>query len=188
MDSYCDIKALPDPEIIQSAVVSELMQILHQLLPSFGGRVGLGFPAYGQQTTLGGIIRVLGGRDDLGKLHAHLNSNIDVHNYALLEKLTQIPDGVKKHAVYQRRQTKGNSHYQRMKKRHQSRGSWTDERDEDLRSRCMVPLRMPHIQLRSKSTGQNFLLFVERRCSTESQPGTFNGYGLGLNGATVPVF
>lgn len=48
MDSYCELKALPNPEIIQSAVIAELMQVLHKLLPACEGQIGLDFPAYGQ--------------------------------------------------------------------------------------------------------------------------------------------
>lgn len=52
MDSYFDIKVLPNPEIIQSAVLAHLMQQLHKQLPVFNGRIGLAFPAYGQQVAL----------------------------------------------------------------------------------------------------------------------------------------
>ena len=49
---YADLKAIPQAEMLQSQVVAHIVQTLHGLLPRFGGRIGIGFPAYGQNRTL----------------------------------------------------------------------------------------------------------------------------------------
>ena len=122
MDSYCELKALPNPEIIESAVIAELMQTLHQLLPQFDGRIGLDFPAYNQDRTLGGIIRILGQKEDMQALRALLEGHSVVQDYALLTELDDIPTGVERYASYQRQHARGNSRYQRQKQRHEGRG------------------------------------------------------------------
>lgn len=188
MDSYCELKALPNPEIIQSAVVAELMQVLHQLLPQFDGRIGLDFPAYGQQRTLGGILRILGKKEDIETLHAALEKHPDIQDYALLTRPAGIPSGVKKYAGYLRQHARGNSRYQRLKKRHQNKGTWTETLEQVLLLKRSEPVHLPHVKLKSASTSQKFMLFIKQKNSAKPLSGSFNGYGLGVNGATVPVF
>ena len=188
MDSYFELKALPNPEIIQSAVVAELMQVLHKLLPSYDGRLGVDFPAYGQQHTLGGIIRLLGAKQDVETLHTALVQHPVIQDYALLTGVSTVPGTIGQYACYQRRQARGNSRFQRMKKRHQLKGTWTDELEQALQLKLSTPVRLPHVKLKSASTHQSFLLFVERKTSSKPLAGDFNGYGLGLDGTTVPVF
>ena len=99
MDNYFDMKALPNPEIIQSAVLAHLMQQLHKLLPAFEGRIGLAFPAYGQQRTLGGIIRVLGESKDVDRLYDQLQCMVVVSDYALLTPIEPTPMGITQYAT-----------------------------------------------------------------------------------------
>ena len=188
MDSYCELKALPNPEIIESAVVAELMQTLHHLLPQFDGRIGLDFPAYNQDRTLGGIIRMLGQKEDIQTLHALLSGHRAIQDYALLTALSNIPAGIERYASYQRQHARGNSRYQRQKQRHESRGTWSEALEEALRKKCMNPVHLPHVKLRSASTSQKFMLFIKRKSSLKPQSGSFNGYGLAEKGSTVPVF
>jgi CRISPR-associated endonuclease Csy4 len=188
MDSYFDIKALPNPEIIQSAVLAHLMQQLHKQLPVFNGRIGLAFPAYGQQRTLGGIIRVLGDREDVEKLYGQLQGMADVSDYALLTSVEPTPMNITQYARYTRAHAKGNSRLQRLKRRHQAAGTWTDELAAAITSKYSQPLHLPHVRLNSISSGQVFLLFVRRNVVQEQARGEFNAYGLSLSEATVPVF
>lgn len=188
MDSYCELKALPNPEIIQSAVVSALMQALHSLLPAYGGRIGLAFPAYGQHRTLGGIIRILGDKADMEALHTALTNHSVIQDYALLTSLDAVPDSVSRYLCYQRRQPKGNSRLQRMKKRHVERGSWSEEWEQAARTNMAKRICLPYVGLKSSSTQQSFLLFIERRSKTNAMAGGFNSYGLALDKATVPDF
>ena len=188
MDSYFDLKALPNAEIIQSAVVAELVQVIHKYVPAYGGRIGLAFPAYGQQKTLGGIVRLVGNHQDITDMHASLIQSPVVQDYALTTRVAAVPDGVQKFVCYQRKHARGNSRFQRLKKRHQARGTWTDALEQAALDKTSRNLFIPHLALKSASTGQTFMLFVERQHSSVEVPGEFNGYGLGLNGATLPDF
>jgi CRISPR-associated endonuclease Csy4 len=188
MDNYFDMKALPNPEIIQSAVLAHLMQQLHKLLPAFEGRIGLAFPAYGQQRTLGGIIRVLGERKDIERLYDQLQGMADVTDYALLTSIEPTPVSITQYARYTRVHAKGNSRLQRLKRRHQAAGTWTDELATAIASKYSQPLHLPHVSLNSASSGQAFILFVRRNVVQEQGGGAFNAYGLSLGDAAVPVF
>ena len=188
MDSYFDIKALPNPEIIQSAVLGHLMQHLHQLLPAFDGRIGLAFPAYGQQRTLGGIVRVLGESKDSNALYHQLQDAADVSDYALLTRIEPTPANISRYVKYTRVHTKGSSHLKRLKRRHQEAGTWTDELASLIASKYSQPLHLPHVSLNSASSGQRFMLFVRRQIVQEQGQGVFNSYGLSLGEVAVPAF
>ena len=188
MDSYLDIKALPDSEIIQSAIIAHLMQALHGLLPNYEGRIGLDFPAYGQQRTLGGIIRVLGNKADIQNLYQRIRTSALFSDYAFTTEILDIPRHLSKHVKYQRYHVKGNSRFNRLKKRHIALGTWTQELAKGASSKFDVPIKLPHISIQSTSTGQNFMLFVKQKTLSEPQHGAFNTYGLSLGIATVPKF
>ncbi len=188
MDSYLDIKALPNPEIIQSAVVAALMQSLHRMLPAYDGRIGVGFPAYGQQRTLGGIIRVFGAKEDIESLHANLNEDSNVANYALVMPLAVIPMNITKFASYKRYHVQGQSRLRRQQKRHEERGTWNQAIEQAMNEKLSETVNLPHISLSSSSTGQRFILFVKRQIKKTSADGKFNAYGLSLFDATIPMF
>lgn len=187
MDHYFDLKALPDAELVQSAVVAQLLQMLHGFLPEYEGELGLDFPGYGQQRTLGGIIRVLGPEAGVSRLVQQLQDHRDCRDYGLLGEVKAIPDSTR-FVANRRHHVKGNSRMQRHKKRHEQRGTWTPELALILAAAYTKPSRLPFIQLHSGSTGQQFLLFVDRRVKPVAKPGKFNSYGLSLDGSTVPAF
>jgi len=188
MDSYFDIKAIPNPELLQSAVVGELMQAVHSLLPAFGGRVAVGFPAYGQVNTLGGIIRLYGMQSDLNDLHALALEHPGIRNYGLTTPIAAVPDSPKGHAAYTRLHVKGASHYRRLEKRHKARGTWTAELAAGIDEKYRQATHCPHVSLRSHTTNQRFILFIQQSRRKEAREGEFNAYGLSIDGATVPLF
>jgi CRISPR-associated endonuclease Csy4 len=189
MDSYFNIKAIPDPEMLQSAVVGQLMQAMHFLLPSYAGRVGLGFPGYGQSRTLGGILRVHGSAEDVQKLENEVKDNSIFRSYALVTSVEKIPNRVNGYAEYRRFHVKGESHYRRLEKRHKARGTWTPELEKAIAEKYQEPMKCPHVALKSRSTGQpKFMLFVKKLERGEAIGGVFNSYGLSVDGATVPLF
>ncbi|MTI12680.1 type I-F CRISPR-associated endoribonuclease Cas6/Csy4, partial [Sansalvadorimonas verongulae] len=181
MDSYFEIKALPNAEIIQSAVVSELLQELHRHLPAYEGRIALAFPAYGQQRTLGGILRLLGDEEDIKGFHTLLLKSSLIQDYALQTVVKTVPDNVDKFGCYQRKHARGNSRLQRLKRRHQERGTWTEELEQAMFDKVSQPVHLPHLGLKSSSTGQQFLLFVEKKSGNKCVKGAFNAYGLSVN-------
>ncbi len=188
VDNYIDIKAMPNPEIIQSAVVAHLMQALHGLLPVYKGKIGLDFPMYGQRRTLGSIIRVLGNKADIQNLYQRIRTCAVFSDYAFTTEISKIPGQVSKYAKYQRYHAKGSSRFNRLKKRHEARGTWTEELAKEASSKFSTQTKLPHISMQSTSTGQNFILFVKQRIYSEPHQGEFNAYGLSLGNATVPKF
>jgi CRISPR-associated endonuclease Csy4 len=189
MQSYFDIKALPSEDIVQSTVVAHLMQALHKLLPHFDGEVGVDFPAYGQQRTLGGIIRLLGADEQIQTFHLEVKKAAVFDDYALVTELCSIPENVSEYSVYTRKHIKGSSRLKRLRKRRESNDTWTEELAAAAAEKFSISSSLPHLCLSSSSTGQSqFMLFVQKRTSAEPRNGKFNGYGLSIHGATVPKF
>ena len=142
---YADLKAIPQAEMLQSQVVAHIVQTLHGLLPRFGGRIGIGFPAYGQNRTLGGIVRLFGSETDLDDLHCLLQ-NTGLSDYALIGRLEEVPsEKVYAHARFVRRQPKHGSDLRRAEKRMASQGLPPEEIRRRLaakaakRSACTLP-------------------------------------------------
>ena len=188
MDSYFELKAIPDAELLQSAVVAQLMQTVHGLLPAFEGDVGLSFPGYGQARTLGGILRFHGGRQQLEQLSHQLCQNPTINSYALVTEVNAVPDRINGHAIFQRLHVKGESRIKRWRKHNQENGTWTAEREQAVTAKYRENIICPHVALKSHSTGQSrFLLFIQRRVSGEEVEGKLNAYGLSKT-ATVPWF
>ena len=188
MDSYFEIKALPNPEMLQTTIVGYLMESLHHYLSDTNGNVGLSFPGYGQQRTLGGILRVISKRDDLEGLYDEICFDPVLNDYALITEINEVPSKVIAHYEYKRIHPKGNSHFERLKRRYQQRGDWDESKAENIAKKLIQPTRLPHIFLNSLSTGQKYPLFIKEKYHQKPQDGTFNSYGLSLNGATVPGF
>ena len=173
---YADLKAIPQAEMLQSQVVAHIVQTLHGLLPRFSGRIGISFPAYGQNRTLGGIVRLFG-------------SDTGLSDYALISRIEEVPsEKVYAHARFVRRQPKHGSDLRRAEKRMAAQGlpseeiRWRLAAKAAKRSACTLP----HIFLNSKSTRQRYLLAVDKKIAARTE-GTFNSHGLSL-GASVPLF
>lgn len=107
LSHYFDIKAIPQADITQSEVISHIMQLLHQILPQFNGKIGLGFPAYGQQKTLGGIIRVFGSEKNISVIHQELLQSNSMKDYALIGPVSSIPEKLNGYAYFKRLHQKG---------------------------------------------------------------------------------
>ena len=76
---YIEIRAIPQVDMLQTEVISFCLQKLHQILPHFEGRIGLAFPAYGNDKTLGGIIRIFGSENDCGFIYFKLQNLLKFH-------------------------------------------------------------------------------------------------------------
>lgn len=187
---YSDIRAIPQPDMRQSDSVAYIMQTLHRFLPACEGRIGIGFPAYGQSRTLGGIIRLFGSENDLRQLLGQLHATA-LPDYALIDSIQSIPHAkIIAHARFTRRQQKGQSDLRRAEKRLRERG----HSEEDIAKRLAGKAaktgapNLPHLHLKSASTGQTFVLAIQRTQTGHPQKGRFNSYGLSQQGATVPLF
>lgn len=185
---YLEIKAIPQAELTQTMVINHLMQSLHGILPAYNGKMAIGFPAYGQLNTLGGIIRLFGSQADITKLHNQLLPDSQFTDYALITTVTAVPETITGYIRFSRVRAKGKSALKRAKKRLKAQGIWT----EDILQRMITKwgaekLKQPHIHLTSKSTKQAFILWIKRQTFDNPIQGDFNAYGLSQQ-ATIPNF
>lgn len=184
---YIDLVALNNPELSPPEMVSHLMQQVHYALPVYEGQVAVDFPQYGQQGTLGNIIRLLGSEEHMAHLWTVLTQNIQVLSYARICITKPVP-------AYQswfrltRQNLKSPAHIQRLKRRHQERGTWTPELEAAIIQKYANPKVRPHVRLKSSTQGGNFVLAVKRARVDVPHMGTFSSYGLSLGDAVVPGF
>lgn len=184
---YLELRAIPQADLIQSQVLSHLMQTLHQYLPAYAGRIGVAFPGYGQARTLGGIIRLIGNEADCQALHQQLHASGNINDYALLYPVAEVPSGIQSHARYSRSHHKGPSALRRAEQRLTAQGKWQPEIADKMREKWQTPPKLPHLQLRSASTKQTFTLWIKQHSHSQPQAGLFSAYGLSQE-ATVPQF
>lgn len=186
---YFELKAIPHTELLQSEVLAHLMQQLHRQLPAYGGQIGISFPAYGQQRTLGDIIRIFGTEAHLTQLHQQLYQQQEVKNYGLISNINPVPAHINKHYCYQRQHIKGTSDLRRAEKRLSAQQLPPEEIQQRLQNKLnkMGNCQLPHLHFKSASTQQTMTLFIKRTMKLKEHHGTYNSYGLS-NNATVPDF
>jgi CRISPR-associated endonuclease Csy4 len=189
MENYFDIKALPNPELTQSTVMGYLIENLHVLLVQFEGRIGVAFPAYRQNKTLGGIIRVLANQEDILSLYGQVEQHPIFSDYAFLIPIANIPNEIKSYAEYKRYHFKGTSRLNRLKRRKKLQGAALNDVLAGLiLEKFNNHQNLPRICVNSNSTGCKFTLAIMETKQTKNVIGKFNSYGLSLAGATVPLF
>ena len=181
---YIEIKAIPQVDMLQTEVISFCLQKLHQILPHFEGRIGLAFPAYGNDKTLGGIIRLFGSENDCDSVYI---KSQELRDYVLLSEVMPIPEKVRSYRIYQRVQMKGQSAIRRAEKRLTAQGKWSEEVRQNMLQKQSIQRIYPHAHLKSSSTKQQFILAIKSVYKAKSVEGSFSAYGLSQT-ATVPHF
>lgn len=181
---YIEIKAIPQVDMLQTEVISFCLQKLHQILPHFEGRIGLAFPAYGNDKTLGGIIRLFGSENDCDSVYI---KSQELRDYVLLSEVIPIPEKVRSYRIYQRVQMKGQSAIRRAEKRLTAQGKWNEEVRQNMLQKQATQRVYPHAHLKSSSTKQQFILAIKSVYKAKSVEGSFSAYGLSQT-ATVPHF
>ena len=183
---YIEIEAIPQIEIAYSEVMSFAMQTLHKVLPSFEGRIGLGFPQYQRNYGLGRKIRIFGSEDDLTLLLLKIDA---LKNYFIINEIAPIPEKTTA-GRYQRIQHKGKSALRRAEKRMKHRKEFSAEILEKMEAKQAQIKRYPHVFLKSSSTHQaKMLLEIRQIICSKPNEGQFTGYGLSqAASATVPHF
>ncbi|WP_145591461.1 type I-F CRISPR-associated endoribonuclease Cas6/Csy4 [Yersinia rochesterensis] len=184
MDHYLNIRVLSDPEFSSQALLEALFAKLHRALAATGhGRIGVSFPGAGK--TLGSQLRLHGGSGDLVDLQS-AGWLKGLRDYCECSDILPIPTRVK-YRVVRRVQVKSNA--QRLRRRSVSKG-WLTEEEALLRipDNREQQCNLPFLRLKSLSSEQNFLLFVDQGDLQETPvSGTFSAYGLSSI-ATVPWF
>jgi CRISPR-associated endonuclease Csy4 len=187
MDHYVDVRALGDPEISVSQVLNVTANKLHAALVALRANdIGVSFPGFRlEPASLGDFLRLHGSRERLTELLStgFLNS---LRDYVQVSTVGSVPQGVL-HRVVRRVQV--DSNVERIRRRQMRRHGWSEEE-----ARVRIPysaerrLQLPYLRMKSSSTGQPFLLFIDHQeCRPTAAAGEFNTYGLSAT-ATVPWF
>lgn len=187
---YIDVTLLPDPEFSHAQLLGALVGKLHRALAQ--GKttdIGVSYPQHiGHplaKRTLGAVLRLHGTPDALQRLMGQ-DWLKGMRDHTQVCDLRPAPVDAQ-HRSVRRRQFKTNA--DRLRRRRMLRKGETAEQ-----AALAIPLSverrpdLPHVQLRSTSTGQPFCLYVEHG-PIQPQPvaGDFNAYGLGQE-ATIPWF
>lgn len=204
MKVYQDLTLLPDSEISPGALWSELFQKMHVALVKIKNKdgkvpVGLAFPQYrhciaSEHTTdfpLGLKLRVFGSSE-----HDLLNLNLNLgglSDYVHKTGVRTVPDHVSNYAVFSRYQPKGKSSQERLIRRLAQRENCSLENAREIYNakQTVKPaehVKLPFLQMSSKSSSHRFPLFIERKQKEVSREGCFSTYGLSDGTTTVPDF
>ena len=187
MNSYLEIRLLPDPEFSPTTLMNALFSKLHRALVTHGGQnIGVSFPEAGEKNpTLGARLRLHGVAADLETLMA-LGWMAGMRDHANVGEIAPVPAQAK-HRVVRRVQAKSNP--ERDRRRLIARkGLSTEEARQAIPDSAAERLRLPYLVVGSKSTEQQFRLFVEHLPVQDmALPGLFSAYGLSPS-ATVPWF
>lgn len=184
MDHYQDIRLLPDPEFAPQMLMSALFSKLHKaLVQTKMQQVGVSFPRVRQD--LGDTLRLHGSEEALLRLQQSewLQGMRDHVEQGAIEP---IPLNVQ-YRIVKRVQVKSSA--ERLLRRSVKKG-WLSE--EQAREKLAIfgekRTSLPYVQLKSASTGQHFLLFIEHGPLLDNPAtGIFSAYGLSAT-ATVPWF
>lgn len=184
MGHYIEICLLPDPEFSATVLMNALFAKLHRALAEAGqGEVGVSFP--NTQKTLGDTIRLHGSQAALERLMT-INWLKGLTDYTNVLPIKAAPDNCK-YRVARRVQAKSN--VERMYRRSVKKGWLTaEEAEAKIAASKDQRLKLPFVQLKSRSTGQAFCLFIQQGKIIDSAvTGEFSAYGLS-DKATIPWF
>ena len=184
MDHYLEIQVLPDPEFTENLFMNKIFSKLHCSLVNAGhGEVGVSFPDVDK--TLGARLRLHGTALALNRVMAE-NWLAGLNDHITVSAVQSVP-AIVQYRVVSRVQVKSNA--ERLYRRSVKKGWLTQEQaQERILSSTEQRSKLPFLQLKSTSTGQNFLLFVEQSpLQAKAVSGKFSDYGLS-SAATIPCF
>lgn len=187
MDLYLELTLLPDPEFPQPMLMNALLSKLHRALHDIRRNdIGISFPDFSQRPrALGARLRIHGSQDALGSLLA-LNWLSGMRDHLSLSGPEQVPAHAQ-HRCVSRVQVDSNPERlrRRLIKRH---GISEEEAKSRIGDGVGKQCELPFAQLRSKTTGQTFCLFIRHgQLQDRAREGGFSGFGLSST-ATVPWF
>jgi CRISPR-associated endonuclease Csy4 len=186
MNAYLDLRLLPDPEFPATILMNALFNKLHRGLVEHGGQcIGISFPEFGERPDLGRRLRLHGKAGELEKLMA-LNWLSGMRDHVASSAIMNVPANVKYRIV---RRVQAKSSPERQRRRLMARKGLNDRQAQQaIPDSTAQRLNLPSITLSSRSTGQQFQLFIEHLpLKEQAQAGLFSTYGLSTT-ATVPWF
>lgn len=185
MECFVDLDVQRNPEIPMWVVLNGLYECLHRALaPDNSAGIAVAFPGY-SSTSLGRTMRLMGGRMELqGLIESEWLGGI--RDYVRIGPVLEIPLNARHRAL---RRVQAKSSPERLRRRLSKRHGL-----DESQARTRIPddaiekVRLPFVQLRSRTTRQTFPLFL-RLGPDEPAPveGAFNAYGLSQV-ATIPWF
>lgn len=184
MESYQEIRVLPDPEFGAELLMAALFAKLHRALGQHAaGKIGVSFPHYARKP--GDVIRLHSSGETLAAF-GKLPWLKGLHDHIEISAIRDVPFGVK-YRCFSRVQVKSNA--ERLRRRSVKKG-WLAEEEAQVRipdSQLQVT-NLPFIQVKSLSSGEGFRLFIRMgEAITAPVGGEFGAYGLS-SVATVPWF
>lgn len=187
MDAYIEIRLLPDPEFPSGFLLGALYAKLHRALVEIKSTsIGVSFPGYSQSPRrIGDSLRLHGAESALSQLmnESWLRGMTD---HIQCSQILPIPESVQYRRV-SRRQYK-TSRERLIRRRMKRKGETHEQAAEAIPASVERNPDLPYVHLRSSSTGQSFILFIEQgELSGEPASGVFNRYGLSQQ-ATIPWF
>ncbi len=192
MDHHIDIRAIAEPDlgITEGAVLSALVQKLHLALVDLDcDDIGITLPNHrNRPRTTGNILRLHGPRNGLhtlaeGEWHKRLSSHLEWTD------VLKIPATTGHRVVRRARPKHANVEQLRARRMRRHGITYEEARSAIPDTVKQKPIHLPYVQLRSRTTGQPFSLFIHHgpiRKIPES--GRFNTYGLSDGNATLPWF
>lgn len=187
MDTYIDIRLLPDPEFPATTLMNALFGKLHRGLVAHGeGRIGVSFPDVKDNSrSLGNRLRLHGTALDLHGL-TQVDWLSGMRDHVTVHAAAQIPAGAG-HRIVRRVQAK-NSPARERRRLIARKGIGQKEAEIAIPDQCAEHLDLPYAVLNSHSTGQQFRIFIEQRpVQDKPSAGAFSAYGLSST-ATIPWF
>ena len=187
VDYFVDFELLPDPEFAAHLLLAALYAKLHRALVACDSSdIAVSFPDHQTNPpSLGARMRLLGSQQALQALTA-TDWLSGMHDHVKVSALTGVPTDAA-HRTLRRVQAKSSP--ERLRRRLMKRYG-LDERQarERIPDGAAETLQLPFVQLRSRSTGQTFRLFLSLGAE-QLVPvfGKFNTHGLSQT-ATVPWF
>lgn len=184
MDHFLDIRLLPEePEVSESFLLNALFAKLHLRLGLLACTdIGVSFPHHAKR--LGDRLRLHGTKPGLQSLMAE-DWLQGLKGYCQCSQPTAVPANTEYRTV--RRVQAKSAHNKRQRS---IRKGWLSEDEAVARitESQQKELKLPFMQLKSRSTGQLMRLYIEHGpLLTEPQPGCFSAYGLSAT-ATIPWF
>ena len=184
---HIDIRVVPNPETNAAQLLSALYDRLHLALVQHRIEdIGVSFPGYSiSPRSLGAVLRLHGHEAGLRNLLQE-DWLKGLRDHVRLSEVIAVPAGVP-HRTVQRRQFKTN--VERLRRRRMQRKGETEQQAQQAIPQTVERRPdLPYLQLRSRSTGQSFCLFIALGPLLESgTPGAFNSHGLSGQ-STVPWF
>ncbi len=184
MDHFFNCTILPDPEFSESVLLNVLYAKLHGVLANQDGiEVGVSFP--NAKKRLGNILRLHGSEASVAQLHNGSWHN-GMKDHITVSEIELVPLNCRHHEI---RRVQVKSSIGRVLRRSVANGRMSEqEARQRLGTARSKRSKLPYLQVKSRSTGQAFKLFVSIGKSIEtSTSGDFNAYGFSRI-ATVPCF